>query len=105
MNCSAVHSSLCIAKCCQALIDTTNNKSHALLKKKHSGASKCKREGGGRPKPPVGVIPSPPSPPSKEVDPTINKGWLLLLSCFSSFLTLFYLIVVFVLVTHEIPLF
>ena len=103
MNCSAIHVSLQIVKCCQALIDTTNNKSPAVLKKKCSDSSKCKKGGGG-PKSPVGAVPPPPSPPSKEVNTTINKGWLLLLLCFLSFLTSFYLIVLFVLVTHEIPL-
>ena len=84
MNCGAVHASLHIAKCCQALIDTTINRSPDVSKKKHCGASKHNRKGGGGPKPPVGVIPPPPSPPSKEVDATINKGWLLLLLCFLS---------------------
>ena len=84
MNCGAVHASLHIAKCFQALIDTTINRSPDVSKKKHCGASKHKRKGGGGPKPPVGVISPPPSPPSKEVDATINKGWLLLLLCFLS---------------------
>ena len=106
MNCSTAHASTCILKQNQALIDTTNNKSPAVLKKKCSGASKNKKKGGGGPKPPVGVIPPPPSPPSKEVDTTINRGSLLILLCFPSLCFYsFYLIVVFVLVTHEIRLF
>ena len=82
MDCGTIHASLHIVKHSQALIDTTNNKSPDVLKKKCSGASKHKRKGVGGPKPPVGVVPPPPSPPSKQVDTTINKGLLLLLSCF-----------------------
>ena len=77
-NCSTIHASLHITKWCQAFIDITNNKSPALSKNKLSGASKNKKIGGGGPKPPVGIIPPPPSPPSKEVDTTMNIGWLLL---------------------------
>ena len=106
MNCGTVHASSHIAKWCHALSDTTNKNSSPVSKKKHSGASKNKKKAGGGPKPPIGVIPPSPFPPSKEVDPTINKGWLLLLLCFLSLcFTSFYLIVVFVLATHEIPLF
>ena len=109
MDCGAVHVSLYIVKWHHALGDTTKQKSPAVLKKKCSGASKKMKKDGGGPKPPVGVIPPPPSSPpchpSTEVDITINQGWLLFLLCFSSFLTFFYLIVVFAVVTHDIPLF
>ena len=44
MNCGAVHASLCIVNCLQALIDTTNNISPAVSKKKCSGASKCSKK-------------------------------------------------------------
>ena len=109
MDFGSIHTSLHIAKWHHTLCDTPNQKSPSVLKNKCSGASKKKKKGGGGTKPPVGVVPppppSPPCPPSTRVKITITQGGLLFLLCFSSFSDFDYLIVVFVVATHEIPLF
>ena len=102
MNCGTIHTSLHIAKWYHALSDTTNKMSPAVSKKRHSGSSQNKKKVVVDPAHLLVLFHHPLLlHPKKMTQLSIKVFYVSCLFVFSSF----YLIVVFVLVSHEIPLF